>query len=479
MRSDSVKVGCENAPKRALFQAMGYTDEQLKKPLIGVVNSFNEIVPGHMHLETIARAVKDGILSAGGTPVEFNTIAVCDGIAMGHVGMKYSLASRELIADSIECMAMAHQFDGLVFIPNCDKIVPGMLMACARLNIPSVFCSGGPMLSVGGRDLNTVFEAVGARTIGKIDDAQLEDIERTSCPTCGSCSGMFTANSMNCLCEALGIALSGNGTIPAVYGARAALAKRAGAKVMELVNKNIRPLDIITAKSLANAVTTDMALGCSTNSALHLLALAHEAHIDFELSTINEISERTPNICHLAPAGKHHMQDLMAAGGVWAVLKELEDAGLIDGSALTCTGKTVHENLSGVKVLDHDVIRPLDDPYTKTGGLAVLFGNIAKNGAIVKRSAVDPSMLKYSGKAKVYDSEEESEKAIFGGEIHAGDVVVIRYEGPAGGPGMRDAHPDLRHLRHGARQERRAYHRRTFQRRYPRRFHRPYLARGG
>ncbi len=438
MRSDLVKQGVERAPHRSLFKASGYTNEQIRKPLIGVVNSYTDLVPGHMHLQQISRAVKDGVLMAGGTPFEFNTIAVCDGIAMGHNGMHFSLSSRELIADTIECMATGHELDALVFIPNCDKIVPGMLLAACRLNLPCVFVSGGPMLSINQRDLNTVFEAVGARKANMITDAELDDIEGSSCPTCGSCSGMFTANSMNSLCEVLGMALPGNGTIPAVYSERIRLAKQAGMQVMKVLEQNIRPKDIITEKSIENALTTDMALGCSTNSALHLLAVAHEAGVPFELRKINEISEKTPNLCHLAPAGKHHMQDLMQAGGIYAVVKELSDHGLIHTDCMTVLGETIGEATKNSVVRDPEVIRPWDNPYLATGGLAVLFGNIAPNGSIVKRSAVAPEMMVNEGTAKVFDSEEEAIGAIYAGKIKPGDVVVIRYEGPAGGPGMRE-----------------------------------------
>ena len=443
MNSDKMKSGVERAPQRSLLKAMGYTDSQIKKPLIGIVNSFNEVIPGHIHLQNIARAVKDGVLAAGGTPMEFNTIGVCDGIAMGHEGMKYSLVTREIIADSIECMAKAHAFDGLVFIPNCDKIVPGMLMAACRVNIPSIFISGGPMLSNCSQDgtamdLNSVFEAVGAYKNGTLDDSGLSYFEENACPGCGSCSGMFTANSMNCLSEVLGIALPGNGSVPAVHASRIRLAKTAGEKVMELVEKDIRPLDIITPASFKNALTVDMALGCSTNSALHLAAVANEAHVDFDLHMINEISEHTPNLCHLAPAGHHHMQDLEAAGGVRAVMGELCDLGLIDTSLMTVTGKTVEDNIAGARSKNTEVIRKSNNPYTKTGGLAVLFGSLAPDGAIVKRSAVAPEMLKHSGPARVFNSEEEAIKVIYEGGINPGDVVVIRYEGPAGGPGMRE-----------------------------------------
>lgn len=438
MNSDKVKAGVEHAPHRSLLKADGYNDEQMRRPFIGVVNSFNEVAPGHMHLQTIARAVKDGVLAAGGTPMEFNTIGVCDGIAMGHDGMHFSLSSRELIADTIECMVKAHCFDALVFIPNCDKIVPGMLMAAMRLNLPCIFVSGGPMLSINQRDLNTVFEAVGARKANLINDEELAEIEGSSCPGCGSCSGMFTANSMNCLTEVLGLGLPGNGTIPAVYAERVRLAKTAGMQVMKLLADDVRPRDIITPAAFENALTTDMALGCSTNSALHLLAIAHEADITLDLHMINAISEKTPNLCHLAPAGHHHMQDLLEAGGISAVLKELLDAGMIHGDCKTVIGKTVAENVARAVNRNPEVIRPLDNPYTKTGGLAVLFGNLAPNGAIVKRSAVKPEMLVNTGTAKCFDSEEEAIAAIYAGKIVPGDIVVIRYEGPAGGPGMRE-----------------------------------------
>lgn len=438
MNSDKVKAGVEHAPHRSLLKADGYNDEQMRRPFIGVVNSFNEIAPGHMHLQNIARAVKDGVLAAGGTPMEFNTIGVCDGIAMGHDGMHFSLSSRELIADTIECMVKAHCFDALVFIPNCDKIVPGMLMAAMRLNLPCIFVSGGPMLSINQRDLNTVFEAVGARKANLINDEELAEIEGSSCPGCGSCSGMFTANSMNCLTEVLGLGLPGNGTIPAVYAERVRLAKTAGMQVMKLLADDVRPRDIITPAAFENALTTDMALGCSTNSALHLLAIAHEADITLDLHMINAISEKTPNLCHLAPAGHHHMQDLLEAGGISAVLKELLDAGMIHGDCKTVTGKTVAENVARAVNRNPEVIRPLDNPYTKTGGLAVLFGNLAPNGAIVKRSAVKQEMLVNTGTAKCFDSEEEAIAAIYAGKIVPGDIVVIRYEGPAGGPGMRE-----------------------------------------
>ena len=438
-----MKSGVERAPQRSLLKAMGYTNEQIKKPLIGIVNSFNEVIPGHIHLQTIARAAKDGVLAAGGTPMEFNVIGVCDGLAMGHEGMKYSLASRELIADSIECMAKAHCFDGLVFIPNCDKIVPGMLIAAARLNIPSIFVSGGPMLSLCSdegqtMDLNSVFEAVGAYKSGKIDDERLEYFEENACPGCGSCSGMFTANSMNCLCEVLGMALRGNGTIPAVYAARQRLAKNAGARAVELVKENIRPLDILTEEAFENALTVDMALGCSSNSLLHLTAIAHQAGIDIDLKVVNEISERTPNICHLAPAGHHHVQELNQAGGVYAVMNEVNKLGVLHTDIITVTGKTVGENIKNCVKKGNDVIRDIENPYSKTGGLAVLFGSLAPNGAVVKRSAVAPEMLVHEGPARVFNSEEEAIDAIYNARIKKGDVVVIRYEGPAGGPGMRE-----------------------------------------
>jgi dihydroxy-acid dehydratase len=443
MRSDAVKKGAERAPHRSLFKAMGYTAEQLDRPLIGIVNAFNEIIPGHIHLNQIARAAKDGVLAAGGTPIEFNVIGICDGIAMGHAGMHYSLASRELIADSIECMAQAHCFDGLVFVTNCDKIVPGMLMAAARLNLPSIFVSGGPMLSLpdcGNRslDLNSVFEAVGARKAGKLEETELARIEDKACPGCGSCAGMFTANSMNCLCEAIGMALPGNGTIPAVYAARVRLAKQAGEQILRLVESNIKALDIMTPEAFANALAVDMALGCSTNSVLHLAAVAHEAGVPFDLGQINEISARVPNLCRLAPAGNHHMQDLDAAGGVHAVMHELCRKGLLNGDCLTVSGKMVAALVEAYPVLDAAVIRSPEEPYSPTGGLAVLFGSLAPDGAVVKRSAVAPEMMKHTGPARVFDSEEEAIEAIYAGRIVAGDVVVIRYEGPAGGPGMRE-----------------------------------------
>jgi dihydroxy-acid dehydratase len=411
---------------------MGYTDEQIARPLVGIVNSFNEVVPGHIHLSNIARAVKDGVLQNGGTPMEFNTIGVCDGLAMGHEGMKYSLCSRELIADSIECMVKAHRFDALVFIPNCDKIVPGMLMAAARLNLPSIFVSGGPMLSIDGADLNTVFEAVGSIKSGHITEAELSQIEENSCPGCGSCSGMFTANSMNCLSEALGMALAGNGTVPAVFAARIRLAKEAGRQVMELFKSNIKAGDIMTERAFKNALTVDMALGCSTNSVLHLFAIAHERTILLDLQMVNEISAKTPTLCRLAPAGKHHVQDLYFAGGVQAVMRELSD--LLYKEVNTVSGKTIGDNIQDAHVANTEVIQK----YSLTGGLAVLFGNLAPDGAVVKRGAVKKEMLDFTGSAVVFDCEEDAVAAIYGSKIKKGDVVVIRYEGPAGGPGMRE-----------------------------------------
>ena len=430
--SDIVKTGAKCAPQRSLLKALGYTAEQLTKPFVGIVNSFNEIVPGHRHLKDISAAVREGILSHGGTPFEFNSIAVCDGIAMGHEGMKYSLCSRELIADSIECMVRAHGFDALVFIPNCDKVVPGMLMAAARLNRPAIFVSGGPMLSWNGRDLNTVFEAVGAYKAGKATEKELLEVEESSCPGCGSCSGMFTANSMNCLCEALGMALPGNGTVPAVFAERIRLAKTAGAQVMTLLEKGILPRDIMTEAAFHNALTVDMALGCSTNSALHIPAIAAEAGVELSLRSINPISEKTPNYCRLAPAGHHHMQDLHAAGGVHAVMGKVTDLLHLDN--MTVTGKTLGENINAAPEGDPEVIHR----YSDCGGLAALFGNLAPEGSIVKRCAVRDEMMDFTGNARVFDSEEDAIAAIFGGKITKGDVVVIRYEGPAGGPGMRE-----------------------------------------
>nr|WP_326127691.1 dihydroxy-acid dehydratase [uncultured Oscillibacter sp.] len=443
MRSDVVKSGIPAAPNRSLLYALGYTREELERPLIGVVCSYNEIVPGHMNLDKIAEAVKAGVRAAGGTPVEFPAIAVCDGIAMGHVGMKYSLVTRDLIADSTEAMALAHQFDGLVMIPNCDKNVPGLLMAAARVNVPTIFVSGGPMLaghlSDGRRTcLSHMFEAVGAYYAGKLDESGVEEYETNACPTCGSCSGMYTANSMNCLTEAIGMALGGNGTIPAVYSARLRLAKHAGTKIMELVERNIRPRDIMTAAAFHNAETVDMALGCSTNTMLHLPAIAHECGIELSFDMANEISGKTPNLCHLAPAGDTYMEDLDRAGGVYAVMAELCKANLLDTSCLTCTGKTVAENLAGAVNRDETLIRPIGNPYSKTGGIAVLKGNLAPDGCVVKQSAVAPEMMVHQGPARVFNSEEEAIEAIYAGKIRAGDVVVIRYEGPKGGPGMRE-----------------------------------------
>ena len=442
MPKENVVTGIQNAPHRSLFHALGLTEEEQKRPLIGIVSSYNEIVPGHMNLDKIVDAVKLGVAMAGGTPIVFPAIAVCDGIAMGHVGMKYSLVTRDLIADSTEAMALAHGFDGLVMVPNCDKNVPGLLMAAARVNIPTVFVSGGPMLAgrVEGKktSLSSMFEAVGAYNAGKIDGEKLYEYECKTCPTCGSCSGMYTANSMNCLTEALGMGLRGNGTIPAVYSARIELAKHAGMAVMELLKKNVRPRDIMTKEALMNALTVDMALGCSTNSMLHLPAIAHECGIDLSLDIVNEISEKTPNLCHLAPAGRTYMEDLNEAGGVYAVMNELTKKGLLHTECMTVTGKTVGENIAGCVNLDTQVIRPIENPYSETGGIAVLKGNLAPEGSVVKRSAVLPEMLVHEGPAKVFDSEEEAQAAINGGKIVAGDVVVIRYEGPKGGPGMRE-----------------------------------------
>lgn len=442
MSSSRMKSGVEKAPHRSLLKALGLTDKEIQQPMIGVVNSFNEVVPGHIHLREIAEAVKAGVRMAGGTPMEFPTIAVCDGLAMNHVGMKYSLVSRELIADSVEIMASAHGFDGLVFIPNCDKVVPGMMMAAARLNIPAIFVSGGPMLV--GRsqgkvlDLNSVFEAVGAVNAGKISECELAEIEDNACPGCGSCSGMFTANSMNCLSEALGMALPGNGTVPAVYAKRRRLAKEAGMKIMELVSKDIKPLDIMTTTAFHNALTLDMAMGGSTNTILHLPAIAHEAGIELNLNMVKAVSEKTPHFSKLAPAGTHHIEDFDAAGGVSALLNQLLQAGIIDGSCMTATGQTLGDNVAKSSVLNADVIRPLNTPYSAKGGLAVLWGNLAPDGAIVKKAAVDPAMLQHQGPARVFESEEEASAAILGGKIIAGDVIVIRYEGPKGGPGMRE-----------------------------------------
>ncbi|MBQ3919761.1 MAG: dihydroxy-acid dehydratase [Oscillospiraceae bacterium] len=434
--------GTDKAPARSLFNALGLTAEEMKRPLVGIVSSYNEIVPGHMNIDKIVEAVKLGVAMAGGTPAVFPAIAVCDGIAMGHVGMKYSLVTRDLIADSTECMALAHHFDALVMIPNCDKNVPGLLMAAARINVPTVFVSGGPMLAgrVKGNktSLSSMFEAVGAYTAGRIDKDEFEEFENKVCPTCGSCSGMYTANSMNCLTEVLGMGLRGNGTIPAVYSERLRLAKHAGMKVMEMYRRNIRPLDIMTHDAFMNALTVDMALGCSTNSMLHLPAIAHECGVEIDLDIANKLSSVTPNLCHLAPAGHVYMEDLNEAGGVYAVMNELNKKGLIKTGCMTVTGRTVGENIEGVKNKDTSVIRPIDDPYSETGGIAVLRGNLAKDGCVVKRSAVVPEMLVHTGPARVFDCEEDAQAAILGGKIVKGDVVVIRYEGPKGGPGMRE-----------------------------------------
>ena len=442
MRSDAAKKGASQAPHRSLFNALGYTKEEMERPLIGIVSSYNEIVPGHMNLDKIANAVKMGVAMAGGTPVMFPAIAVCDGIAMGHIGMKYSLVTRDLIADSTECMALAHQFDALVCIPNCDKNVPGLLMAAARLNIPTIFVSGGPMLAgkVKGckTSLSSLFEAVGAQAAGKITMDELEEYEEKACPTCGSCSGMYTANSMNCLTEAIGMALPGNGTIPAVYSERLRLAKHAGMKIMELLERDIKPRDIMTKEAFHNALTVDMALGCSTNSMLHLPAIAHEAFVDLNLSIANEISSKTPNLCHLAPAGHTYIEELNEAGGVYAVMNELNKKNLLHTDLITATGKTVKENIEGCENKDPNVIRPIENPYSEVGGIAVLKGNIAPDTCVVKRSAVVPEMLVHSGPARVFDCEEDAIAAIKSEKIVEGDVVVIRYEGPKGGPGMRE-----------------------------------------
>ena len=443
LNSYQVTQGVDRAPNRSLFNALGFTKEELERPLVGIVSSYNEIVPGHMNLDKIVEAVKAGVRLAGGTPIEFPAIAVCDGIAMGHVGMKYSLVSRDLIADSTEAMVMAHQFDALVMIPNCDKNVPGLLMAAARINIPTIFCSGGPMLAgrlKNGRRtcLSHMFEAVGAYHAGTLDENGVDEYVENACPTCGSCSGMYTANSMNCLTEVLGMGLRGNGTIPAVYSARLRLAKHAGMQVMEQLKKNIRPRDIMTAEAFENALTMDMALGCSTNSMLHLPAIAKEAGVHINLDIANEISRRTPNLCHLAPAGETYIEDLDQAGGVYAVMKELTKKGLLHTDLMTCTGKTIAENLEGVENLDENLIRPIDHPYSETGGIAVLKGNLAEMGCVVKQSAVAPEMMVHEGPARVFDSEEEAIAAIYGKKIVPGDVVVIRYEGPKGGPGMRE-----------------------------------------
>ena len=442
MKSDNVKKGMQQAPHRSLFNALGLTEEEMDKPLIGIVSSYNEIVPGHMNLDKIVEAVKMGVALAGGVPREFPAIAVCDGIAMGHIGMKYSLVTRDLIADSTEAMALAHQFDALVMVPNCDKNVPGLLMAAARINIPTIFVSGGPMLAgrVHGKktSLSSMFEAVGSYSAGKIDEEEVRYYENHACPTCGSCSGMYTANSMNCLTEVLGMGLRGNGTIPAVYSERIKLAKHAGMQIMELLKNDIRPRDIITKESMMNALTMDMALGCSTNSMLHLPAIAHEIGFDFNIKFANEISEKTPNLCHLAPAGPTYMEDLNEAGGIYAVMKEISKLNLLNLDCMTVTGKTVGENIKDAVNFDPEVIRTIENPYSKTGGLAVLSGNLAPDGSVVKRSAVVPEMMEHSGPARVFDCEEDAIEAIKGGKIVAGDVVVIRYEGPKGGPGMRE-----------------------------------------
>ena len=442
MKSDNVKLGSQQAPHRSLFNALGFTEEERKKPMIGIVSSYNEIVPGHMNLDKIVDAVKLGVAEAGGMPVVFPAIAVCDGIAMGHVGMKYSLVTRDLICDSTECMAIAHQFDGLVMVPNCDKNVPGLLMAAARLNIPTVFVSGGPMLAghynCHKTSLSSMFEAVGSYAAGKITEDDLTEMEEKTCPTCGSCSGMYTANSMNCLTEALGMGLKGNGTIPAVYSERIRLAKHAGNQIVNLVNKNICPRDIMTKEAFFNAMTVDMALGCSTNSMLHLPAIAHEAGVDLNLEIANSLSEKTPNLCHLAPAGPTYMEDLNEAGGVYAVMKELTKLNLLNLDVMTVTGKTMGENISCAVNRDTNVIRTVENPYSKTGGIAVLKGNLAPEGSVVKRSAVVPEMMEHTGPARVFDCEDDAIEAIKGGKIVEGDVVVIRYEGPKGGPGMRE-----------------------------------------
>ena len=442
MKSDAVKKGMQTAPQRSLFNALGLTEEELQKPLVGIVSSYNEIVPGHMNIDKIVDAVKMGVAMAGGTPIVFPAIAVCDGIAMGHVGMKYSLVTRDLIADSTECMALAHQFDALVMVPNCDKNVPGLLMAAARVNVPTVFVSGGPMLAghVKGdkTSLSSMFEAVGAYAAGKISEEDVDDYVCNACPTCGSCSGMYTANSMNCLTEAIGMGLQGNGTIPAVYSQRIKLAKHAGMKVMELLEKNIRPRDILTKEAFMNALTVDMALGCSTNTMLHLPAIAHEAGVELDLDIANQISAKTPNLCHLAPAGHHYMEELNEAGGIYAVMNELTKKGLLNTDLITATGKTVGENIKGCQNKNPEIIRPIENPYSETGGIAVLRGNIAPDSCVVKRSAVVQEMMVHEGPARVFDCEEDAIAAIKGGQIVSGDVVVIRYEGPKGGPGMRE-----------------------------------------
>ena len=443
MKSENIKNGVSRTPNKSLLYALGLTDEEINRPLVGIVSSYNEIVPGHMNLDKITEAVKAGVRLMGGTPIVFPAIAVCDGIAMGHIGMKYSLVTRDLIADSTECMAIAHQFDGLVMIPNCDKNVPGLLMAAARLNIPSIFVAGGPMLSGklknGKRTcLSNMFEAVGSYYAGSMNEDELKEWTENACPTCGSCSGMYTANSMNCLTESIGMALSGNGTIPAVYSKRIRLAKLTGMKIMELIKKDIKPRDIMTKEAFDNALAVDMALGCSTNTMLHLPAIAHECDVDLDFKHINEISERTPNLCHLAPAGDTYMEDLDLAGGVYAVMKELEKKNLINGNVMTATSNTLKENLQNVKNYNNEVIKDINAPFSKTGGIAILFGNLAPDGCVVKRSAVDEKMLKHEGPARVFDSEEDAIKAIYDKKIHKADVVVIRYEGPKGGPGMRE-----------------------------------------
>ena len=442
MKSDAVKTGMQQAPHRSLFNALGMTEEEMKKPMVGIVSSYNEIVPGHMNLDKIVEAVKLGVAMAGGTPVVFPAIAVCDGIAMGHIGMKYSLVTRDLIADSTECMALAHQFDALVMVPNCDKNVPGLLMAAARINVPTVFVSGGPMLAghVKGHktSLSSMFEAVGSYAAGTMSEEDVKEYENKACPTCGSCSGMYTANSMNCLTEVLGMGLKGNGTIPAVYSERIKLAKHAGMQVMEMYRQDIRPRDIMTKEAFMNALTMDMALGCSTNSMLHLPAIAHEAGVELNVDIANEISAKTPNLCHLAPAGPTYIEDLNEAGGIYAVMNEISKKGLLNLDCMTVTGRTVGENIKGCVNKNPDVIRPVEDPYSETGGIAILRGNLAPDSAVVKRSAVAPEMLKHEGPARVFDCEEDAIDAIKGGKIKAGDVVVIRYEGPKGGPGMRE-----------------------------------------
>ena len=443
MKSDNIKKGIDRAANRSLIYALGLTEEEISRPIVGVVTSFNEIVPGHMNLDKVAEAVKAGVRAAGGTPILVPAIAVCDGIARGHIGMKYSLVTRDLIADSTEALAIAHQFDGLVMIPNCDKNVPGLLMAAARVNVPTIFCSGGPMLAGRMPDgsracLNGIFEAVGAYHAGTMSEEEVETYAANCCPSCGSCSGMYTANSMNCLCEAIGMALPGNGTIPVPYSGRIRLAKQAGMKIMELIEKDIKPRDIMTEAAFHNAETVDMALGCSTNTMLHLPAIAHEAGVELNMHMANEISEKTPNLCHLAPAGDTYMEDLDLAGGVYAVMKELTKKDLLDTSTMTVTGKTMAENIEGAKIRDEKIIRPIDNPFMETGGIAALFGNLAEDGCVVKQAAVAPEMLRHSGPARVFDSEEEAIETIYAGKINPGDVVVIRYEGPKGGPGMRE-----------------------------------------